>query len=153
MSAQHSNHQEEEDDDLQLRDEDIVEVHEDEGEGGEPMSDDEDDVQGGFVPDDGEGPYDGEIVIGGPGPGEDDEYMEMDGEGEGEGEEARPDNSWGASGEYSDRLHGSDVLIDSTARRSAIGVHHFITSRFFQRSTSHLGRRGRCRVHFLSSTC
>lgn len=92
-----SNLTEEEVENLQLKDEDIVEVHEDEGEAGEPMSDDddEDEVQGGIVPDDGEGPYDGEIVIGGPGPGEEyDEDMDMEGEG---GEAARPDNSWGVS--------------------------------------------------------
>lgn len=97
MSTSKSNQHVEEEDDLQINDEDIVEVHEDEGDAGEPMSDDdEDDVQGGFVPDDGEGPYDGEIVIGGPGPGEEDEDMEMDGDEQ--GEPAGTDNSWGVSG-------------------------------------------------------
>lgn len=97
MSASRSNdHHEEQDDDPQIQGDDIVEVLEDDGQDGEPM-DEDDDVHGEFVPDDGEGPYDGEIVIGGPGPGEED--MDMEGEGEGEG---RPDNSWSVSGKPSD---------------------------------------------------
>lgn len=71
---------ERDEDDIQFNDEDVVEIVEDDGPGGEPMDDDDDPFGG----------YDGEIVIGGPGPGEEDmEGMEEVDEIE--------DNSWGAS--------------------------------------------------------
>lgn len=62
--------QELEDDDPQLEDEDIVEVHEDEGDGDQPMDEDDDD-------DDNE-KYDGEIVIGAPMPGEEEALADME---------------------------------------------------------------------------
>lgn len=73
--------------DAHLDADDIIEVHEDDGED-VPMDEDDDEYDGptGMVPDDGQGPYDGEIVIGGPGPGEEEEAM------------AAMDNSWGHSG-------------------------------------------------------
>lgn len=77
-------------DDVQLAEEDVVEVVEDDGPAGEPMSDD--DFDG----------YDGEIVIGAPAPGEEEEYMRSIEKGEDmEGVETMEDNSWSASGEYS----------------------------------------------------
>lgn len=92
MSAEHD-HDHDHDhevagDDVELRDEDVVEIVEDDGPAGEPM-DDDDDLAG----------YDGEIVIGGPGP--DDEDME-------EVEQIEiEDNSWGGSCECdrTDSLH------------------------------------------------
>jgi len=68
--------------DVQLNEDDVVEIVEDDGPGGEPM--DDDDEFGG---------YDGEIVIGGPGP--DDEDMEGM-----EDVDQIEDNSWGASCEF-----------------------------------------------------
>jgi ribosome assembly protein SQT1 len=70
----------------QLEEEDIIEVVEDEGEGYEPMDDDDDD----------NAKYDGEIVIGAPMPGEEGYEDEEMGE-----RVEREDNSWGVSGEWS----------------------------------------------------
>lgn len=77
MSQPHHEHEGNEDD-HELAEEDIVEVHELDDDD-EPMDDDDDNAQ-----------YDGEIIIGGPGPGEEEEMMEA--------EEQRPeDNSWGST--------------------------------------------------------
>ena len=83
--------EEEHDQNAQFDNEDIVEVYEDDGqrvEGDAEGSDDEYDGPTGFVPDDGQGPYHGEIIIGGPGPGEED--FDMDGEGQGKVKARRP---------------------------------------------------------------
>ena len=91
-------HEHEDDAAGQINDEDIVEVHEDDG--GEGQFED-DDIEGHFEPmeegyesDGDDAKYDGEIIIGGPGPGEDED---MDMEGEGGQVEQGEDNSWGAS--------------------------------------------------------
>ena len=73
------NPREHEDEDAQLDEEDIVEVHEDDGD--EPMDEDDDG-------NDGQG-YDGEIVIGAPTAAEEEELMR---------EIRNEDTSWGASG-------------------------------------------------------
>ncbi|ORX41143.1 WD40-repeat-containing domain protein [Kockovaella imperatae] len=80
---------EELDEDAQLEEEDIVEVHEDDGD--EPMDEDEDDDR----------EYDGEIVIGGPA-NEEEEQMMRDFEAE--------DNAWGGSS-----LHKSQQSIFAIA--------------------------------------
>ena len=98
MSA--NQYTEEDERENQFSNEDIVEVIEQDDELDRPLDDEGDDEYDGptgFVPDDGQGPYHGEIIIGGPGPGEEDEDMDMDGEG---GEAPREDNSWGHAGTY-----------------------------------------------------
>lgn len=85
MSHAQEHELEHEDDDVQIGADDIVEVVEDDGPGGEPMEDDDDEFGG----------YDGEIVIGGPGPDDDMEGMEeMEGM---DGMEQTEDNSLAAS--------------------------------------------------------
>lgn len=97
MSGNQQYQEEEHDQDTHFNNEDIVEVIEQDDELDAPLDEDGDDEYDGptgFVPDDGQGPYHGEIIIGGPGPGEED----MDVDGEGEGEAPTEDNSWGHSG-------------------------------------------------------
>ena len=67
-----------EDEEVRLDDEDIVEVHEDDGD--QPMDeDDDDDDEGGDGDSDGNNDkYDGEIVIGAPQPGEEEALADME---------------------------------------------------------------------------
>lgn len=76
MAQDPSHRPDAEDEEPNLDEDDIIEVHEDEGD--EPMDDDDEDNTG----------YDGEIIIGGPGPGEEEDM-----------ETLREDNSWGVSGQ------------------------------------------------------
>ncbi|OCF43651.1 ribosome assembly protein SQT1 [Kwoniella heveanensis CBS 569] len=94
MSAHQQNEasHEQDHDESQVGEEDVVEVVEDEGEGFEPMDDEDDNTQ-----------YDGEIIIGGPGPGEEDMVMDEEGE-------QREDNSWGASA-----LHAQEKSVFTVA--------------------------------------
>jgi hypothetical protein len=90
MNPEQQNEPRPDGEDVQLTEDDVVEVVEDDGPAGEPMSDD--DFDG----------YDGEIVIGAPAPGEEEEYMRSIEKGEDmEGVETMEDNSWSASGELS----------------------------------------------------
>lgn len=86
----HPHEHEDEHDDAQLEEEDIVEVHDDDGqEYDEPMDEDE-----GYESDGDNAKYDGEIVIGAPANAEEEEeYARM----EDEARRAAEDNSWGAN--------------------------------------------------------
>ncbi|WVQ95588.1 hypothetical protein IAU59_002685 [Kwoniella sp. CBS 9459] len=89
---QNEQSQEQDHDESLVGEEDVIEVVEDEGEGFEPMDDEDDNAQ-----------YDGEIIIGGPGPGEEDMLMD-------EEAEHREDNSWGASA-----LHAQEKSVFTVA--------------------------------------
>ena len=99
---------EQEEDDAHLSEEDIVEVHEDEGD--EPMDDDDDDD------DDNNDKYDGEIVIGGPATSEEEAMWEA--------EQAREDNSWGVSSWSILRCPQSVRVSRVKADREQLYMHH-----------------------------